>query len=239
MHPLYNIKCINHDFFSEENMKLYPERFVIVGFIAADGCIYDCNIGQKRLLFNIAASDVIVLDNINQLLANGERKLSYLNNTKSYMWYVSSNIICNDLARYLIVPRKTKILRLPNLSFINMTYYLRGYFYGDGNFYQKSKNSYLYSMSGNKLMMKDISNWLTSNGIIDNVYLYTSSHSKDSLDLKISTSESQKFSDFLFKDDKMLILPRKHIKLPNNSLDIKQKSRILDNQMQSMQPVSL
>lgn len=202
--------CIDNSYFSDENLILHPERYVIIGFIAADGCIYVPKYGQSRLLFNLSVKDQIVLDIINNEICKGKRHLSLLKRTNSFMLYISSNQIVEDLSIFYIVPKKTKTLRLPKLSFDNMSYYLRGYFYGDGHFCQRTKNCSQYSMVGNKHIINDIYNWLISNKVVQKAYMYTINHSQDTLDLKISATESKKFETFLFKNNDMILLPRKH-----------------------------
>jgi hypothetical protein len=147
-HPLYRTACIRHDYFSYKNMKLHPERFVIVGFIAADGCISDTKTGQKYMILNLAKKDKCILDMINEEICSGGRNLSFNKTTKSLMFYIPSDPICSDLSRWNIVPRKTRKYKLPsNLSKAEMAYFLRGYFYGDGCVYGK-KSAKFYALIG-------------------------------------------------------------------------------------------
>src|ERR1035437_6178218 len=96
-------KLIEHEYFSEENIKKFPERLVIVGFIAADGCISQPKTGQRLLILNICEKDKQSLDIINNELCGGIRNLAFLKSTKSFMLTIPSNKICNDLERFNIV----------------------------------------------------------------------------------------------------------------------------------------
>jgi transposase len=75
IHPFYKTKEIKNDYFSKENLDLFPERFVIVGFIAADGCISDTKNGQNILCINISKKDLNVLNIINKEICKNTRKI--------------------------------------------------------------------------------------------------------------------------------------------------------------------
>lgn len=207
MHPLYNISCIDSTYFSEINMSLYPERFVIVGFIAADGCI-SVNKNCKQLIFNLCNKDREILDRINLLICQNKRKISYLSGTNSNMLSITSRQICNDLERYYIVPRKTNFLKLPDLNLKFMSYYLRGYFYGDGC-YHKGKQE-VFHFVGNKIIMFEIHKFLTKNNIVKHAVLSNVKSSSNSLQLVLQGDNAKLFAKYIYQDDKIILLDRKH-----------------------------
>src|ERR1044071_1112284 len=104
---------IKHDYFSPANLSVFPERYVIAGFIAADGCITH-NHGHIALVFNISVKDRGALSMINNELAAGTRSLNPQPQTNSLAMFIRSEQICNDLLRLKITPRKTQTLRLPD-----------------------------------------------------------------------------------------------------------------------------
>lgn len=212
-HPKYRTGSIVHDYFSTENLQLFPERFVIIGFIAADGCISDTASGQHRLCFNICQKDKIVLDIINRELSNSTRKLYFNKLTKSYMWYIPSDKICDDLSNFNILPRKSLNYDLPILNIDQMSYFLRGYFYGDGCIMKSNKyGSRGYSLVTSHPFSKSLKLFLESNNIIDVCKIYPLS-CKNVVQIHIKGRQGGKLSKFIFKNDKMILLPRKHIKM--------------------------
>ena len=209
-HPLYKNASIQHDYFSEKNLDKHPERFVIVGFIAADGCIYDGSCGQKRLVFNICERDEISLDIINRELSGGERRVSYLKNTNSLMLYFPSDAICNDLSRYNILPRKSLSYDLPNLSVEQMSYFIRGYYYGDGCFsLGKTAGKTGYFLVGSTSFAVSLQKYLVGHNILDRCPIYLN-RSGNVYNIVIKGSQAVKFSKYAMSNDKLILIPRKH-----------------------------
>lgn len=202
-------KHIVHDYFSICNLNQNPERFVLVGFIAADGCICVPKSGQKRLQFNLSEKDLDVLRQINIELAAGTRNISRVKKTKSCIWYVPSDPICEDLSRYNIVPRKTRNYKLPKLQEPFMSYFLRGYFYGDGCV-SGNGSSRTYSFVATTHFAELLSVYLTENNIVDRCQTYKIKD-KECVQIHFKGRQGAKFSQYLFSDDLMKLLPRKHI----------------------------
>lgn len=219
----WNTACIKNDYFSYDKLKSCPERFVIVGFIAADGCISQPAVGQDQLIFSLSAKDRIALEKINEEIAGGNRAINESNvkcqNCKTYpavRLYLPSNQICSDLARYGIIPRKTKTLPFPDLTEPAMRYFLRGYFYGDGCVYNTGKGSIRYSIVGRKVFCQAIKDYLISSRIIDTAGLYdVRRKEKDTgyANLDIYGRQAELLGKYLFFDDKLMLLPRKHVKI--------------------------
>lgn len=198
-------KDIKHEYFSEQNIKIYPERMIIVGFIAADGCIRQGKTGQKMLMFNIAEKDKLALDIINNEIAEGKRNLSFLKNTKSCMLSFPSDNICKDLEKYNIVERKSNIYDLPkNLTDLEMQYFLKGYFYGDGCINEQG-----VFLMGTPMFSYNLKEYLENKKIIDycNVYKMKNHECKQ---IRIVGRMASKFSNYLFFDNKFILLPRKN-----------------------------
>lgn len=203
-------KFIKHDYFSIENIKKFPERLVIVGFIAADGCIVQPKTGQRLLVFNIAQKDRIALDIINKELCKGLRNLAFLRQTKSFMLTIPSDEICCDLERFNIVQRKTRIYDLPTLDMNDLPYFLRGYFYGDGCISDGSKYHPGIFLIGTKMFSESLERCLIENDIVDRIGIYPIKHSKCCLQLALHGRMATKFSKYIFHNKKMMLIPRKH-----------------------------
>jgi len=212
-HPLYKTKHIIHDYFSPNNLKKFPERLVLVGFIAADGCISDTSPGQKRLQFNLSKKDKTVLDIFNNELCNGTRSISNVIKTNSCIFYLPSNQICNDLSRYGIIPRKTASYSLPYFSKNNMSYFLRGYFYGDGCVYRNGRES-IYHLVGTTDFIINVKEFLIKNNILEKCGIYSIKNKPAYKQMHIKgRHQVTMFGNWLFENENMNILPRKHVRL--------------------------
>jgi hypothetical protein len=214
---MYNTKLtktIKHDYFSDENIIKYPERLVIIGFIAADGCIRKQNTGQKLLIFNISIKDIDALNIINNELTNGIRNISHLKHTNSVMLTIPSDQICNDLKKYNIVERKTLTYKLPILPINVMHYFLKGYYFGDGCLDNKYDKILLI---GNNLFCTELKLYLENNNIVDNVKNYKIKNNDNLIQIHFTGRNANTFSNYIFQDDKLNLLPRK-IKICNNKI---------------------
>lgn len=169
-HPLYKTKFIQHDYFSEENLEKHPERYVIIGFTAADGCVSAKSIGSRTLIYNLCEKDEIALNIINDEIAKGTRTLYYLKNTKSKILDIPSNKICDDLIKFNIVPRKTSTYDLPqSISIENMRYFLRGLIYGDGCLH-RYPNRLICSLVCTSKFANSLREFVISNDIVSHAW---------------------------------------------------------------------
>lgn len=199
-------KSIKHDYFSEENIKKYPERLVIVGFIAADGCISQPSTGQKLLIFNLSKKDKLALDIINNEICCGERNISNIKTSNSCMLTIPSNELCKDLEVFNIHQRKTYALDFPKFeSLIYAAYFLRGYFYGDGCISDKG-----CFLMGNTTFSISIKKFLEENNIVDSCKLYRLTNNDSLRQIHMTGILANQFSKFIFFDNKLILLPRKH-----------------------------
>lgn len=209
VHPLYKTQSIIHDYFSKENIDKHPERLVIIGFIAADGCVSDHNPGQARLEFNLSQKDRCVLEKLNLELSLGKRHISLNTTTISNSLYFPSDQMFSDLSKFGIVPRKTQTFNLPDLSIEDMQYFLRGYFYGDGCVHDYGKNIvyHLVSTTAFSLSLKE---FMIFNKIVEYCGSYPLKKHPGYSQTLFQNRHAQGFSDFIFANDKMNLLPRKH-----------------------------
>jgi len=208
-HPRYRTDGIDHSYFSAGNLRKHPERAVIIGFIAADGCVHFRG-NHHILAFNLCRKDKVVLDIINKEVCSGCRKISEIKSTVSNTLQIPSHQICSDLSKFNIIPRKTATYDLPNLKEPLMAYFLRGYFYGDGTFYDAGKNS-LFSIIGTQKFTKHLRAYLIDNEILDTCRTYPLRKGSEYSKLHVrGRIQVEKFKQYLF-DDKMVLLDRKHL----------------------------
>lgn len=207
---------IKHDYFSIENMEKYKERLIIVGFIAADGCIRKQKTGQKLLIFNISIKDIEALNIINNEICEGVRNISKLKKTNSVMLTIPSDQICEDLLRYNITERKTLTYRLPNLKITEMHYFLKGYFFGDGCL--STKNNYdRILLAGNKKFSLDLKEFLETNNIVDIVKIFDISKNNNIKQIHFNGIMANMFSEYIFQDNNFNLIPNK-IKICDNTI---------------------
>jgi len=112
----------------------------LLGFIAADGNIYESNVGERKSLgIRLAKEDLSHLCKIRDLIAP-ERKI-YLGkeyNKKLDKVYetcqmrIGCRYLCDRLKLLGILPRKSLILKFPYVPKEYLNHFVRGYFDGDG-----------------------------------------------------------------------------------------------------------
>lgn len=117
---------INEDYFKTWS---HPMAYLL-GFLMADGCVYASGKGQPCLSIHLATKDVNILHYIRDELS--PTRPLYIKN-ESCRLKMRSRIICEDLAKHNIVPRKTGKEVLPKIPEEYRPTYLRGLFDGDGH----------------------------------------------------------------------------------------------------------
>lgn len=150
----------------------------LLGFIMADGCV--CYSGPtenrpNRMFVNISQKDRCILEFMKQELKCSYEIQDYLPNDKTYgtspmsKLTVNSMEMCDDLAKYGVIPNKTGLERLPVLPAEMMRHFIRGFFDGDGSsYYTKYKGKKCGISIGfvsSKQMLEQLRNLFTSIGV--------------------------------------------------------------------------
>lgn len=116
-----------HDYFT---LVKQPEQAYILGLLAADGNVSD---GHPRIIFGQQAKDAalveFVRDRLNPVANLHRRRDGYTT------LQVTSRQMTEDLARYGLVPRKSRVLQWPAMPGPLLRPFLLGYFDGDGTAY--------------------------------------------------------------------------------------------------------
>jgi hypothetical protein len=167
---------VNHNFFANDDEK----SFYWAGFLAADGCIsVRKNFNNKNVILNLGEKDLCHLqkfkDDIkskhtikSKIVKNSKRNPNW-NDRKINSITIGSHKLVNDLSRFNIVPRKTKIYDFPNwlISHNLVHHFMRGYFDGDGNIFivkiNNRKNQYRLSIAGNLSFLNNFGNIICNN----------------------------------------------------------------------------
>lgn len=161
-------KKVNHDFFK----KWSPEMSYVLGFFAVDGNMLKNN--RDAHFIEFTSTDREIIEKIKDVL-DAEQKISNrkrgINWKTEYRIQIGSKQIFNDLLKLGLTPKKSKKIKLPNISDKYFGDFLRGYFDGDGSvgYYKYKKRGrskttnilILRFISGSLIFLKDLKFKLT------------------------------------------------------------------------------
>src|SRR3989304_1937567 len=131
------------NFFSLDNQN----SFYWAGFLAADGCILDKKGPTKIISLALAKKDKAHIEKFKDAIAANNPIYDYLikNSKRNARWNdtwkseikITSYKLCEDLVRFNVVPRKSKIYTFPKwlISHELVNHFMRGYSDGDGSFF--------------------------------------------------------------------------------------------------------
>ena len=111
-----------------------PEMAYVLGFITADGSLSRNKRGAYFLELTSTDREIIykIRDVFKSNLAVGEYQPKGGNCKKRYRLQVGSKKIFHDLGGLGIKPRKSRVVKLPNITSEHFHHFVRGYFDGDG-----------------------------------------------------------------------------------------------------------
>lgn len=132
------------------------EKAYWLGFIAADGCVYKRK-ENASLVINLSSKDKQHLINFRTFMnSNVEIKdfvqeKRFSNNTQMSKIVLNSKELVEDLITTGTIPRKSLILKKPNIEEKFFMPYIKGYFDGDGSIYKTNQsNNFSISLLGTK-----------------------------------------------------------------------------------------
>lgn len=210
----------NFDYF--ETIDSYDKAYFL-GFIGADGCVYDRNEvnRQKSLSICIHRKDEYILDIFRKCIDSNNKILRNEYYTDNNVLVETSTIVivsdkmCDDLSKYEIVPRKTWTFKVKNIPDKYMWHFIRGFFDGDGSISKnkKSDNPSDYSMSfvGNKYTMSFIHDYLSNHNIKSSLLkCKEDNYANDFYQLTINNINSRYLLiEYLYENCGEIYLPRK------------------------------
>lgn len=141
-----------------------PEKAYWLGFIAADGCVFvrDKN---ASIIINIHEKDVEHLEKFKKFVKSDAKIVHHIqtegfsNNTPMVKFTLNSVKMAQDLINKGVVPKKSLILKPPNIEEEFYLPYILGYFDGDGSIHQFNNNrEFGISIQGTK----EILEWILS-----------------------------------------------------------------------------
>lgn len=151
---------INRTYYSDfsyfEKIDTFDKAYFL-GFIAADGCVFDRrnDTQQKLLSLTLHRKDKHILKLFLKYIKSNN-KISDSERTSSIQ--IASDKLCSDLKKYNVVHDKTWTYYPKNIPSKMMSHFLRGYFDGDGSISStkmqyKKPSTYNVSIVGNKQTM--------------------------------------------------------------------------------------
>ncbi len=126
-----------------------PNMAYVVGLLLADGTIEP---GQRH--FSVSSCDIEVLEKIRDIMQSTHP--IYLRPNHIYRLRIGSKIMVHDLLRIGIIPRKSKIAKLPVFPNNLFFHLLRGFFDGDGGVYHQ-KDFHLKFSNCSYILLTEIS----------------------------------------------------------------------------------
>lgn len=128
-----------------------------LGFIMADGCVYERRPNVNTLILRLQARDKKHLQKfLKNISANHPIHYGKSENFILCSVHLNGKELASDLANYGIVPRKTHQTYFPNQIPEGLQHhFIRGLFDGDGCLHLKLNNSY-FTLSGTKKLLEKI-----------------------------------------------------------------------------------
>jgi len=186
------------------------EKAYWLGYLSADGCVTrDSRLGHNVSLGSIAL--VVIREFMRFIWSSHAICENNKNDNAFYTIRIGSKVMCEDLSKYGVIPKKTKSLKafyFPDKSLFR--HFIRGYTDGDGNISISNDSSFnrklfSYSVYGNESVIKWFSDFLK-----DECNLRSSSWYKQDSITRYTRTQNQalKICDYLYEDAKVF-LPRK------------------------------
>ena len=168
----YNRKKVDENFFKEWS----PKMAYVLGFIYADGAVEDCRGSSRACYILLANNDLDILKDMMAAMSTkqtiqerGPRKIKIREKEywckTSYRVRIGNKKIYDDLVKIGLCPRKSLVIKLPEIPNKYFEYFLRGYFDGDGciNIEKNKKNRMnIIFTSGSKMFLEQLTTKIMS-----------------------------------------------------------------------------
>ena len=196
----------------------------VLGLIYADGTIEDCRESSRTCYIQITSKDKELLEEVQRFIGSNHRlylkppRVSSIRGktykcVSLYNLRIGNTKIYEDLLLLGLYPRKSLTIGLPNIPQKYFSFFLRGYFDGDGciNVYTRGprgKAVQIIFTSGSKLFLEKLNDEIRSRlGIsLKNITFQAYSYR-----LIYRANQAISVCDFMYKDLKMApYLKRKH-----------------------------
>lgn len=198
----------NHSYFKDINSE---EKAYWLGFIMADGCVYEgSDKSSYRLQINLQARDKNVLEKFQKAIGSSYKiSEKTIGKTEVVQLKVNSTEICKDLMKLGVIPRKSIVCEFPILKEELKRHFMRGFFDGDGCITCNKGVKARVAIAGGQYSLNQMKEYFEANGIKSNIYDIKRSRAKS---LEVVRKESLCKIYELFYKDATIYLERKHDK---------------------------
>lgn len=187
------------------------EKAYLLGFIFADGCVRvqkRKNTESYQFRLKIHLKDKIIVEALKNL-TNTDYPIKLKDNMCSIS--ITNRLFVTNLILKGCVPRKTKILKYPNIDPIYDNSFILGYFDGDGSISISKKEWFNFNLLGTEDFLSSVKEILSRNEI------YTSEPKKykgigEVYRMTIYSKESViRLREFLYRDSALFLSRKKEI----------------------------
>ncbi len=206
-------KTVNENFF-----KIWThEMSYVLGYVAADGCIFKDKTRENSWVFTITSKDKSHLYKIKKVLSS-EYKISQKPNGTGGIAYhiqIRNNTLCKDLLNLGITPKKTYDLKPLLIPTKFLSDFVRGFFDGDGSVYIYEVNNTpqikLGFVSVSLPFIKDLNDKLCKKLKIPLkiIHSYEMSGRATKYTVDFYVDDSKKFYKYIYGNEPTIYLSRK------------------------------
>lgn len=210
------VYTLNETFFNKIDT---DEKAYWLGFIAADGCVYEPKDNRQKILsIGLQNTDKDHLIKLANSLSSNKPVSEYTRSSDNRTYVniqFSSNQLCNDLEKYGITPRKTYNIIWPKINEELIPAYIRGYFDGDGSishsFDKNSLHTVNISITGFYNNLINFQNFLKRKDI-PSTFIQDKRTTKDKFGSIVFTDKNTKLKFLhLIYDNALIYLDRKYL----------------------------
>ena len=127
-----------------------------LGFLMADGCVYS---DRNKISLMLHNDDILHLEKFKESINSNYNIKTYENKlgAKFSRIIINSEKTKSDLINHGCIPKKSLVLKFPNIEEFLINHFIRGYFDGDGSL-SISKDQFKFRMCGTKEFLEEVLN---------------------------------------------------------------------------------
>lgn len=210
----------------------------VLGFIFADGAIQDVQKSSRTCYLTLSSNDKSILEQIRKVL--GSKHKIYIRkphfttfpngkylSKEHFILRIGSKLLYNDLLKFGLTPRKSLTIKFPKIPDKYLSYYLRGYFDGDGCLHLKK---HLYPIvvftSGSSKFLKGLSLNLQKAGVAPVKEITINNYGSSAyFQLRYGTQDSYNILKYMYSNleespflERKYFIYRKYLEIPHRAL---------------------
>ena len=196
---------INEDFFSNWS----PEMAYVLGLIITDGCI------SKTGTVSLNMNDRELLEKVKETMGSAHKIIPSKHQKGLYYYHFSRKGMIKDLEKLCVVPRKSLIVKFPDVPQAYLPDFIRGVFDGDGSVFFEKRSGFVTLrtnfVSGSKDFIEGLEKCLGSLGMPTRTIYRQKTQNAWSYKFVYCHRDSIKLFNILYKNAKnKLFLERKY-----------------------------